>query len=72
MPWSNLTGAVYGSAGQIGVQNTTIYIQTLANRLRAGFYDGDGMLAADDSVRPDVEMVSYTSTKDQPLLIHDT
>ena len=67
-----LAGAVYGSAGQIGVQNTTIYIQTLANRLRAGLYDGDSMLAADDSVRPDVVMVSYTSTKEQPLLIHDT
>jgi outer membrane autotransporter protein len=66
-----LDGAIYGSTGQIGVQNVTIYIQTLANRLRAGLTDGDRTLAASDSATADVVMVSYTSTKEQPLLIHD-
>ncbi len=68
-----LDGAIYGSTGQIGVQNTTIYIQALANRLRSGMTDGDSTLAIDDSASADsdIVMVRYTSTKEQPLLIHD-
>jgi len=67
-----LDGAVYGSAGQIGVQSTTIYIQTLASRLRSGVSAGGATLAADENERPDVVMVSYTSNAETPLLIRDT
>jgi outer membrane autotransporter protein len=67
-----LTGAVYGSTGQIGVENTTIYLQTLANRLRRGLNDYESSLSASDGGTPDVVLVSYTSTNDAPLTIHDT
>ncbi|MGE3641918.1 MAG: autotransporter domain-containing protein, partial [Pirellulales bacterium] len=67
-----LAGAVYGSAGQIGVQSTTIYIQTLANRLRSGVGDGDATLAMDESVQPELVSVSYTSNAETPFVIHDT
>jgi uncharacterized protein with beta-barrel porin domain len=63
-----LTGAIYGSTAQIGVQNTSIYLQALSRRLRSNLYDGDESLAT-QSRDPSIVLVS--STPDEPLIIRD-
>lgn len=63
-----LTGAVYGSSAQVGVQNTTIYLQALANRLRSGLYDGDGHLAVVEPTRQS-EIVQVNWVDDAPVMV---
>lgn len=69
-----LTGAIYGSNSQIGVQNTVIYIQTLASRLRGNIADGaggPGMWSSNEAAGSDVVFVNYTGDMDRPFVIED-
>ncbi len=57
-----LTGSVYGSTAQIGVQDTSIYLGALTRRLRSNLYDGDRSPAtpsSDSSTMP-VNLVQYS------------
>jgi uncharacterized protein with beta-barrel porin domain len=60
-----LTGAVYGSTAQTGIQNASIYVQTLANRLRTGI-EADDSIAGNSLRRP---TVLVSSNGERPLLI---
>jgi outer membrane autotransporter protein len=61
-----LTGSVYGSTGQIGVQSTTLFLQALANRLRSRDTEGEGLWAAAENGS---EAIRVSSTVDAPIMI---
>jgi autotransporter-associated beta strand protein len=64
-----LSGAVYGTMGQVGVQNTSIYLQTLSRRLRSNLYDGDESASASHGSPMMASTINSGSGGDESLII---
>jgi fibronectin-binding autotransporter adhesin len=64
---AQLDGAIYASLAQLGLQNSTLYLQSLARRLRTGLTDGDGLMAGGPASNTPVVVV--TADLDQPLIV---
>ncbi|MEX0676404.1 MAG: autotransporter-associated beta strand repeat-containing protein [Pirellulales bacterium] len=71
--FDQMSGVLYGTLGQVGLQDTTLIVAQLSERIRSGTFSGDGagptLITAGPVTRAPVTLASYSVSPRQPPII---
>jgi autotransporter-associated beta strand protein len=71
--FNQMGGEIYGSLGQVGLQQTTLVLAQLSQRIRYGtlaeIADGPILASAEPAARSPIVLASYSPTRDAPPVI---